>query len=82
MVTINNTKQFMPQSMLGASTKLSACIAACINYAAECSYYFRYLLLFWCCFGCDFSVGCFVMFRVEPIFFICYIFFFIIFDFQ
>ncbi len=55
----------MPQSMLGASTKLPACIAAWINYAAECSYYFLYLLLF----GCDFSVDCFVMFKVEPIFF-------------
>ncbi len=39
----------MPQSMLGASTKLPACIAACINYAAECSYYFQkksFVLLF------------------------------------
>ncbi len=59
----------MLQSMLGASTKLPACIAAWINYAAECSYYFLYLLLFWWCFGCDFLVDCFVMFRVELIFY-------------
>ncbi len=28
-------KQFMPQSMLGASTHLPACIAALINYAVS-----------------------------------------------
>ncbi len=75
MGTINNKKRFMPQSMLGASTKLPACIAAWINYASECSYKFLYLLLFGCCFGCDFSVDCFVMFRVVLIVLFLYFFY-------
>jgi len=65
MVTIN--KKFNAAMHAGChhSTKVPACSAAWINYAAELSYYFIYFLLFLLLFLLCFFVACFVMFRVR-----------------